>query len=287
MIDSIAAAFLGPSLALRRPALPLVAVLHQPPGGIDHGALRTRLQARLDRLAYARAERLILASAALADALPPGLNARAVVVPPGRDTGPPGPAPGDLRHGRQMALLYVGNWVHRKGLLELLAAVAALPEGAVTLHVAGRDDIDRRYAARVRARLARPDLAGRVVLHGQLGRPEVTALYRGADAFALPSIREPYGTAYGEAMTAGLPLVGWRAGNLPRLALHGREALMSAPGDIAGLAAHLRRLAADEAYRRQLGAAARERAGGLPTWDQSAGRLFSTLRAVAAQRSAR
>src|SRR5205085_6393136 len=117
----------------------------------------------------------ILASAALADELPAALRARAVVVPPGRDTGPPGPAAGDLRRGRQMALLYVGNWVRRKGLLELLAAVAALPERAVTLHVAGREDIDQRYAARVRARLARPDLAGRVVVHGHLGRPAVSA----------------------------------------------------------------------------------------------------------------
>ena len=43
-------------------------------------------------------------------------------------------------------------------------------------------------------------------------------LYRSADVFVLPSYREPYGTVYGEAMAAGLPVVGWRAGNLPNLA---------------------------------------------------------------------
>src|SRR5690349_1252653 len=52
VLDSIAAAFLGPWLTIRRPAAPLVAMLHQPPGGIDYGPLRTAVQARLDRLAY-------------------------------------------------------------------------------------------------------------------------------------------------------------------------------------------------------------------------------------------
>src|SRR5215212_1351682 len=37
VLDSIAAAFLGPWLLARAPAVPLVAMLHQPPGGIDYG----------------------------------------------------------------------------------------------------------------------------------------------------------------------------------------------------------------------------------------------------------
>src|SRR6266851_3518745 len=44
VLDSIAAAFLGPWLALREPPLPLVGMLHQPPGGIDHGRVRTYVQ---------------------------------------------------------------------------------------------------------------------------------------------------------------------------------------------------------------------------------------------------
>jgi glycosyltransferase involved in cell wall biosynthesis len=281
VLDSIAAAFLAPLLALRRSAIPLVAILHQPPGGIDHSSLRTLLQGGLDRLVYRRAAALVLASAALAPALPDDLRARAVVVPPGRDAGPPAPVADDLRRGRRAALLSVGNWVPRKGLLELLAAVAALPPDAATLHLAGRSDVDRSYAARVHARLAAPELAGRVMVHGPLDRAQVSALYHGADVFVLPSIREPYGTAYGEAMAAGLPVVGWRAGNLPHLATHEREGLILPPGDVNGLTAALRRLTDDEAYRRRLGQAARQRAAALPTWEESARQLFNMLRAVA------
>jgi glycosyltransferase involved in cell wall biosynthesis len=281
VLDSIAAAFLAPQLALQSLVIPFVAILHQPPGGIDHNRLRARAQAILDRIAYRRAAVLVLASAALAPQLPADLRARAVVIPPGRDAGPSPVMASDLRRGRRTALLCVGNWVERKGLLELLAAVAALPSDAATLHLAGRDDVDRRYATRVHARLTHPDLAGRVVVHGALDRAQISALYHGADVFVLPSVREPYGTAYGEAMAAGLPVVGWRAGNLPHLATHGREGLVLPPGNVLQLTAALRRLADDEPYRRRLGQAARRRAAALPTWEESAGRLFTTLRAVA------
>jgi glycosyltransferase involved in cell wall biosynthesis len=129
--------------------------------------------------------------------------------------------------------------------------------------------------------LALPDLAGRVVVHGPVPAERVALLYRDADVFALPSLREPFGTVWGEAMAAGLPLVGWRAGNLPHLADDGREGLLADPGDVAGLSRALRRLAADEALRGRLAAAAARRAAARPTWAQSAERFFAALREAA------
>jgi glycosyltransferase involved in cell wall biosynthesis len=204
------------------------------------------------------------------------------VVPPGRDVAPPpeGPLP-DLRHGRQAALLSVGNWVARKGTLDLLEAFARLPPDLATLHLVGRTDAERRYGRRVAARLVRPDLAGRVDVHGPVSREQVARLYRSADVFVLASYREPYGTVYGEAMAAGLPVVGWRAGNLPHLADDGREGLIVEPGDRAGLAAALARLAGDVPYRERMAAAAAERSGRLPTWDETTARFVTLLTGVA------
>ena len=107
-------------------------------------------------------------------------------------------------------------------------------------------------------------------------------MYAASDAFVLPSFKEPYGTVYGEAMAFGLPVVGWRAGNLPYLADHDREGLLVQPGDLRGLAAALERLAGDEPLRIRLGAAARQRALRRPTWDEVAGLFFDHLRAVLA-----
>jgi glycosyltransferase involved in cell wall biosynthesis len=283
VLDSIAAAFLGPWLVWRR-RMPMVGSLHQPPGGIDHGPVRRALQAPLDRWAWRQARLLVVASQALGDEVaaqgfPPE---RIRVVPPGRDLpAPAGHPPVDLRRGRRASLLCVANWVERKGILDLLEATARLPEGLATLHLAGDDRADPRYGARVRARLARPDLAGRVMVHGPVPAEQVAALYREADVFVLPSLREPFGTVWGEAMAAGLPVVGWRAGNLPHLASDGREGLLVTPGDVAGLSRALGRLATDEDLRRRLAAAAGRRAATPPTRAQSADLFFGALREAA------
>jgi glycosyltransferase involved in cell wall biosynthesis len=285
VLDSIAAAFCGPWFALRQPPVPMVAMLHQPPGGIDHGPLRTGLQAKLDRLAYTRAKRLLVASESLAEELrQAGEPAEWIsVVPPGRDVAESaGPAPGELRQGRRAAFLCVGNWLARKGIVELLEAFATLHEDAATLHLVGDTLPATPYAQRVRARLAEPDLKRRVLVHGPLSLGEVAALYAAADAFVLPSLKEPYGTVYGEAMACGLPVVGWRAGNLPYLAEHDREGLLVQPGDLAGLAEAMRRLADDADLRTRLGAAARQRALSRPTWDEVARLFFDHLREIAA-----
>jgi glycosyltransferase involved in cell wall biosynthesis len=286
LLDSIAAAFLAPWLPFRWPRAPVVGILHQPPGGIDHRRVRTAVQAVLDRTAYRSAVRLLVASSALADELAaagvPRIRLR--VVPPGRDVAPaPADVPADMRRGRRAAFLSVGNWIARKGLLDLLEALSRLPDDAATLHLVGDTGSDPAYAASVRARIAAPDLAARVVVHGPLPTERVAALYQATDAFVLASSREPYGTVYGEAMAAGRPVVGYAAGNLPHLARDGKEGLVVPLGDVEALAAALRRLADNEALRVRLGQAARERAAGFPTWQESAAVLFAELHDVASR----
>jgi glycosyltransferase involved in cell wall biosynthesis len=114
--------------------------------------------------------------------------------------------------------------------------------------------------------------------HGAVSRERVAGLYRAADAFVLPAFREPYGTVWGEAMAFGLPVIGWRAGNLPHLAQDGCEGLLAAPGDVDALARALQRVATDEELRSRLGAAARRRASARPTWEDSAAMFFGAIR---------
>ena len=99
-------------LAMRSQGVPVIAVLHQPPG-IDHGPVRTRAQAPLDRLALRRASLLIAASDHLAEQLLDAgfTRSRIRVVPPdGRRCAstrsrsrPPSRASGRVPHGRQLA----------------------------------------------------------------------------------------------------------------------------------------------------------------------------------------
>jgi len=265
-------------------------MLHQPPGGIDSGKLRTAIQKRLDGLAYRPARRLLVASDSLADQLAEQGVSRDLmtVVPPGRDVAEPADLPlFDVRHEHRVAFLCVGNWIERKGIHHLLEAFARLPAETGMLHLVGDDRADASYAAQLRARLRQPDLAGRVIVHGPVSRERVAALYRASDIFVLPSTREPYGTVYGEAMASGLPVVGWRAGNLPDLATDGREGILVAPGDLGGLSRALQLLADDERLRRELGEAAARRALQRPTWEASAALFFGAVHEVVGSGPAR
>jgi glycosyltransferase involved in cell wall biosynthesis len=174
-------------------------------------------------------------------------------------------------------LLCVANWVARKGIVELLEALSQTPSSTATLHLVGRTDLDSRYAKRIWQRIGRDDLTGRVVVHGPLARTRVAGCYTAADIFVLPAVREPYGTVYGEAMSAGLPVIGWRAGNLMHLAQDGREGFLVAPGDIAALANRIILLSRNASLRGTMGAAARRTAAGLPTWAQTADAFFATV----------
>lgn len=276
LLDSICAAYLAPWLWLRPPRIPVLAILHQGPGGIGQSWLRSQLQAVLDRWAYAKVGRFLVASQSLCDELPFPRHKMQVVAPGCDVSSAPAAATVDLRLGRRTAILCVANWARMKDIVSLLVAFAGLPEGLATLHLVGDEEADPPYAREVLRCLK--ELSSRVVRHGKKSRDEVATLYRSADFFVLSSLRETYGTVYGEAMACGLPVVGWRAGNLPHLARHEVEGLMAEPGDIEGLRQALERLSLDLDLRTRLGQAARVRASDLPTWGQTTGAIVQAIR---------
>jgi glycosyltransferase involved in cell wall biosynthesis len=289
VLDSIAAAPAAPWLA--RVGVPILGMLHQPLGGMDTGRLGRELRAPFDRWAYRRAALLMVASEWLAEQLAAaGIpRSRLLVVPPGKDPAAEASGLADqhtqaqtvrLRGHRLMAALCVANWLPRKGILQLLEAVASLPDELMTLHLVGKTATPGPYAARVRRRIAQPDLADRVVVHGVIPAGAVAEMYRSVDAFALPSFEEPYGTVWGEAMAAGLPVVGWHAGNLPFLADHEREGLLAPVGDVPALSQALERMALDPELRSAMGRSASERAAARPTWDATADLFFTAVARV-------
>jgi glycosyltransferase involved in cell wall biosynthesis len=81
-------------------------------------------------------------------------------------------------------------------------------------------------------------------------------------------------------MAMGLPVAGWRAGNLPFLADHGRDGMLVPVGDVPALSDAIESLARDPALRERLGRAAHIRAAARPTWDETAARFFAIIREV-------
>jgi glycosyltransferase involved in cell wall biosynthesis len=278
VVDSIVASRVRPE-ALARPVL---ASAHQRPGGLTGRAGARAVRAALDRRCYLRATRVVVPSEFLASEL-----ARAGVPAPRLHVVPPGRAVPEfaLRATRSAAgrapaaVASVANLSVHKRPLDLLEAFAKLGDLDVSLTLIGHGT-NPRLADRVRRRLARPDLAGRARWLGPLPPAAVAKELAAADVFALPALHESYGMAVAEAMTAGMPAVVARSGNLPNLVRDGIDGLVVPPRDVAVLSAAMRRLVRDASLRRTMGAAARSRAAGFPSWDETAERFCAVVRAA-------
>ena len=95
-------------------------------------------------------------------------------------------------------IAFVGNGFARKGLGFLIEAWPLVPGGAFLL-VVGADRQSDKFMRRARAL----NVSGRVVFAGPT--PDVERMFHAADAFAMPSLFEPFGNVVMEAMAAGLP----------------------------------------------------------------------------------
>ena len=179
-----------------------------------------------------------------------------------------------------LGMLMVAHWPPRKGILEALGALALAPR-QVSLDLVGDPDRDPSHARRVRAELRRPELAGRVRVHGRVSSERLATLYGQADGLLLASSYEGYGTVLAEGIVAGLPIVATRVGAVPEVVRDGREAELVGVGDGAGLARALERLARDPAERRRRASWARERAASLPTWEECCAAFAGVLERAA------
>ena len=99
---------------------------------------------------------------------------------------------------RARVVAFVGNGFARKGLGFLIEAWPLVVGGAFLL-VVGADRQSEKFARRARAL----NVGGRVVFTGP--QPDVATLFHAADAFAMPSLFEPFGNVVMEAMASGLP----------------------------------------------------------------------------------
>jgi glycosyltransferase involved in cell wall biosynthesis len=271
LLDSLVAGYFSPLASV--PGAAYVGIAHQLPGGIDHHPLRTVVQSALDRFSYRRARALIACSGWLADRLY-GLNPQIEVANPGCAVALESVESLDLRRGRKAALLNVANWQPVKDLFSLLEAFAGLPDGLATLHLVGDKRQDTEYGQTVTRRVSRPDLKDRVVIHGPVDPSRLGAFYASADLFCLTSRGETYGSVYAEALSAGLPVVGWRTGNLPHLVVNETEGLLVNEGDLSGLRSGLQNLLSDPKVLKAMSRRARQRGAAFPDWERTTQRVL-------------
>ena len=166
---------------------------------------------------------------------------------------------------RSVVILYLGRIARTKGIHDLLEAASGFPLQAADarLLLVGPVEDD--------GLLRSGELPPNVRLIGPVGKDDVLDHFRTADILVLPSYREGISSSLIEGMACGLPAVVSRVGGNVEVVVDGQCGYLHAPGDVAGLRAHLATLIERPDLRRALGEGARRRVLEKFTMDAMAG----------------
>lgn len=147
-------------------------------------------------------------------------------------------------------VLFVGWLIEAKGIPELFAAAAGLPEADFELI----GPYSNEYESTLNRLLG---AAGdHVHLMGLEEHARVLERYVASDVFVLPSRNEGFPLVLLEAMAAGLPIVSTRVGAIEDMVRDGVDGYLVEAGDIEALADRLKRLVGDGALRQRMGSSA-------------------------------
>jgi len=240
----------------KRLRLPLIVTVH------GHDVTRQPASTGAHGVRYRRNLRTVFSRAALVLAVSEVIRSKAIGW--GADpakvrvhyTGVPIPSP-PAPVTKQWDVAFIGRFVEKKGVDDLLAALAGLAPARPRAVFIGAGPLlpgMRAYARELGVDatflgVQPPDEVRRVLLASRLlAAPSRTA--RDGDTEGLP-------TTVMEAAALGLPVVSTQHSGIPEAVVDGETGLLGAEGDRVGLAANLSRLLDDEGLREKLGQQAR------------------------------
>lgn len=171
--------------------------------------------------------------------------------------------------------------IPKNGVMYLIdAAEIVLRDFPSARFVIAGDGLQRQE---IEARARRLRASQQILFLGNVSREDMPGCVAAADVAVLPSLVEATSIAGLEAMAAGKPLVGTRAGGIPEIVGEEVTGILVPPGNAEALAEGICRLIADPAARERMGKAARQRAVGEFSWQSIASKTVEVYeRALAA-----
>jgi glycosyltransferase involved in cell wall biosynthesis len=151
-------------------------------------------------------------------------------------------------------IVFVGRFVEKKGVYDLLDAVSMLPPRQRNTQVVLIGDGPERDGIASRA----SELGLNVRFTGVLSQLEIAQELQRAAVFCGPSRTatsgdaEGFGMVFIEAALNGVPVVAYAHGGVTSAVLDGLTGLLAPEGDVDGLSARLAELLDDEALRAKL-----------------------------------
>ena len=195
--------------------------------------------------------------------------------------------PRELRSPSEpVRFLFVGRLVRAKGVLDLLTATRSLVDAGETgfelCLIGRRDSSDSLTTETIAQALHDSPIAGNLRFKPNATSQELSASYRRADVFVLPTYHEGYCVPILEAFGAGCPVIAYDNTNIP-MATDGLAQLV-ATGDVSALAQAMQRAVENLRGARQGGAPRQvETSDGPipePEWRDRAKQRVSGLRAA-------
>ncbi len=173
------------------------------------------------------------------------------------------PPPPVVRPPGPITILSIGRLVPFKGFEILLAACAQLAQRGIDFRcqIVG----DGPLRDKLESVIAEARLQDRVTLCGSFSQAEVFARLQTCDIFALACVVDAAGasdvfpTVIMEAMAYARPVVSTTLAGIPESVVEGETGFLVPPGDAAGFATALEKLALDPAQRQRFGEAGRKR----------------------------
>ncbi|HEY4419068.1 MAG TPA: glycosyltransferase, partial [Pseudonocardia sp.] len=216
---------------------------------------------------------------------------RISVVPCGVDTGlftPEGPV---AHRSERPRLVSLGRLVPHKGVDEVIEALRRIPNAELVVaggdpSVGGAQATDP-HAERLRSRAQAVGVADRVRLIGPVGREQVPALLRSADAVVCVPWYEPFGIVPLEAMACARPVVASTVGGIQDTVVDQVTGLLVPPRRPDAVAAAVRDLIASPTRAAAYGIAGRDRVLVRYDWERVATATEAVYGEVIAVRSRR
>jgi glycosyltransferase involved in cell wall biosynthesis len=202
------------------------------------------------------------------------------VIFPGIDSSQYTPDP-SVRADRPV-FAYLGRLKKYKGVDLVIRAFAASEIPEATLEIAGAGE----YRAELEQLAGTLGVASRVRFLGRIDETEKCALLRRAWAFVFASPKEGWGITNLEAAASGTPVVASNSPGIRESVKHGETGYLVPHGDVAAMAASMRRLSDERTLVDQLGSAARRFAEGF-TWQNAADETEAHLREVVGREEGR
>lgn len=195
------------------------------------------------------------------------------VIFPGIDSAHYTPHPAS--RSAQPVFAYLGRLKKYKGVDLVLKAFAACEVPEATLEIAGAGE----FRAELETLAGTLGVASRVRFLGRIDETEKCALLRRAWATVFASPKEGWGITNLEAAASGTPVVASNSPGIRESVVHGETGFLVPHGDVAAMAASMRRLSSERALVERLGVAARRFAEGF-TWQNAADQTEAHLREV-------